>query len=322
MLLRVISAAVLAAHLCGTSAASPSTTDVNSSDAAGEKGLAVAHWDGIEVVPGDGISGLGKQARESIERWRTFAERRGYRIDLDESQRVLLVSNSERFQNVSRSLAIVDGALQRTAAFTGPRETPITILRASNEVDASTARVAADGLGFGGHVFMYVETGSFRERRAVDARLAEAVVHAELTLHAPFLSEWMADGLASAIANETTQRGIIGGEPKTFRNVQSKVSKTARARDRRSVDLFEVSGVEAGEKAAPLEAEAMTIVSFLRKHHEAAFRDLVIELGTNEPAQGRAKYRDEEDALRRHCGLGALEEIELALRKGRAYRKR
>ncbi|MEE2939531.1 MAG: hypothetical protein VX460_04020 [Planctomycetota bacterium] len=317
--MRVISAAVLAAHLGGASAATPSTATPS---AGGEKRLAVAHWDGIEVSPDAEVPGLGEQARESIERWRTFAERRGYRVDLDEGQRVLLVSDSERFQNASRSLAIVESVLERTAAFAGPRETPVTILRASNETDASTARVAADGLGFGGHVFVYVETGSLRERRAVDARLAEAVVRAELTVHAPFLSEWMADGLASAIANETTQRGIVRGEAKTLVSVQSSVSKIARDRDRRSVDLAEVSGVEAGEESAPREGEAMAIVSFLRRHHETEFSDLVIELGTTKPDRDRPKYRDEEDALRRHCGLGALEEIELALRKGRAYRRR
>lgn len=322
MLLRVISAAFLAAHLGGASAAAPSIATTTSPAGTGEKSLPVAHWDGIEVTPGAEIPGLEEQARQSIERWRTFAERRGYRVDLDEGQRVLLVSDSERFQNVSRSLAIVESVLERTSAFTGPRKTPVTILRASEEDDASTARVAADGLGFGGHVFVYVETGSLRERRAVDARLAEAVVRAELTVHAPFLSEWMADGIASAIANEATERAIVRGEVESFRSVQSSVTKIARKRDRRSVDLFEVSGVEVGKETAPREAEAMAIVAYLRKHHEAAFPELVVELGTNEPAQGRAKYRDEEDALRRHCGLGALEEIELALRKGRAYRKR
>lgn len=322
MLLRVISAAFLAAHVCGASAAAPSVVTATSPAGASEKALAVAHWDGVEIFPGAEIPGLGDQARVSIERWRTFAERRGYRVDLDGSQRIVLVSDDERFRNVSRSLAIVESVLARTAAFTGPRETPITIFRASNEEDAQTARVAADGLGFGGHVFVHVETGTLRERRAVDARLAEAVVRAELTAHAPFLSEWMADGIASAIANETTERGIVCGEAESFRSVQSSVSRTARKRDRRSVDLFEVSGVAPGEEAAPLEAEAMAIVAFLRKHHETAFADIVVQLGTNEPAQGRAKYHDEEDALRRHCGLGALEEIELALRKGRAYRKR
>ena len=59
---------------------------------------------------------------------------------------IVLVSDDERFRNVSRSLAIVESVLERTSAFTGPRETPITIFRASNEDDAQTARVAADGL--------------------------------------------------------------------------------------------------------------------------------------------------------------------------------
>ena len=75
MLLRVISAAFLAAHVCGASAAAPSVVTTTSPAGASEKALAVAHWDGIEVFPGAEIPGLGDQARVSIERWRTFAER-------------------------------------------------------------------------------------------------------------------------------------------------------------------------------------------------------------------------------------------------------
>ena len=113
-------------------------------------------------------------------------------------------------------------------------------------------------------------------------------MRAELTAHAPFLSEWMADGIASAIANEATERAIVRGEVESFpeRSIE-RFTKTARKRDRRSVDLFEVSGVEVGKEAAPREAEAMAIVAFLRKHHETAFPDIVVQLGTNEPAQGR-----------------------------------
>lgn len=320
MLLRVMSAAVLAAHIGGATFAASATN--HSPTAVSERGFAVAHWDGQEIFEGAEVPGLADPARECIERWRTFAERRGYRVDLDESQRVLVISDRDRFQNMSRSLAIVERVLERTEAYTGPRESPVMILRASNERDASTARVAADGLGFGGHVFTHVETGTLRERRAVDARLAEAVVRAELALHAPHLSEWMADGLASTIAEEATERGVIDGEAESFRAIQSKVSKDARKRDRRSVDLLEVSGVQPDEIVEPRQAEAMAIVAYLRKYHGTELRDIVADLGTTEPETGRAKYRDEEDALRRHCGLGALEEIELALRKGRSYRKR
>ena len=273
-------------------------------------------WDGVEIFPGAEIPAWRSGARVDRAR-RTFAERRGYRVDLDGSQRIVLVSDDERFRNVSRSLAIVESVLARTAAFTGPRETPITIFRASNEDDAQTARVAADGLGFGGHVFVHVETGTLRERRAVDARLAEAVVRAELTAHAPFRR--MADGIASAIANETTERGIVCGEAESFRSVQSSVSRTARKRDRRSVDLFEVSGVAPGEEAA-LEAEAMAIVAFLRKHHETAFADIVVQLGAN-ARPGRASTtmrRTRCAALRPRRARGDR----AALRKRRAYRKR
>lgn len=318
MLSRVICAAVLAAGSSAPALAAATSTSTGGT----ERAAAVARWDGVEVTEGAELPGLGGPARESIERWRTFAEKRGYRIDLDESQRVLVISDAERFKKMSSSLAIVERVLEEADALTQPREAPVMLLRASNERDAQTARKAADGLGFGGLVFTHVETGSLRERRAVDARLAEAVVRAELAIHAPQLSEWMADGLASAIAEEVTDRAVVDGETETFRTVQLQVSKRAKKRERVRVDLLEVSGVTPGEAVAPRQDEALAIMAFLRKHHGDAVSTLVSELGNSVPAPGRAKYLDEEDAIRRACGLNALEQIEVGLRKGKGYRGR
>lgn len=317
MLSRVWIAALLA---CAGSAGVVSAAQEARAVGAAGGGIAVAHWDGIEIARDGDVPGLHPIARESIERWRRFAENRGYRIDLDGTQRVLVISDRERFRNMSRSLAIVEGALAATEALTGPREAPVMLLRASCEEDAETARKASDALGFGGHVFTHVETGSLRERRAVDARLAEAVVRAELALHAPFLSAWMVDGLASSIAEDTTGRALVDDEPVVLSSVQLTVARRARTRDRQRVDLLELSGVAPGEAVTPREDEALVVMAYLRREHGDVLPDLVTDLGHGEPRAGRAKYLDEEDALRRHCGLAALEEIEAALRKGRAPR--
>lgn len=319
MLLRALLSTTL---LCGVGlegAAIAAHPGSGGSSGATKRSAPVAHWDTHAVEPGSDLRGLNDAARESIEQWRTFAEKRGYRIDLDPSQRILVLSDGERFENFSGSMAIIERVLDETDALTGPRKTPAVILRAKESKDKETARKAADALGFGGQVFTLLEKGSLKDRRAVDARLAEAVVRAELSLHLPFLSEWMADGLASALAEECTGRAIIDGDALTLRTTQSRVSKAAKKADRYSVNLLEISGTD-GSQGELMEAEAMAVMAYLREYQGQAFAATLSQLGSSAPIGRTAKYKDEERAIRRHCGLDALSEIERALRKGRTYR--
>lgn len=320
MLLRALLGTTLLLSVGAEGAAFAAHPGSGGSSRATERSTPVAHWDTHVVEPGSEVRGLNETARESIERWRTFAEKRGYRIDLDPSQRILVLSDEERFEKFSGSMAIIERVLDETEAITGPRKAPAVILRASGSKDKETARTAADALGFGGQVFTLVEKGTLRERRAVDARLAEAVVRAELSLHLPFLSEWMADGIASTLAEECTGRAIIDGHALTLHAAQSKVSRAAKKAGRHSVNLLAISGTQESHDGGPMEAEAMAVMAYLRRYQGQAFNRAISELGSSAPIGQTAKYKDEERAIRRHSGIDGLNEIERALQKGRSYR--
>ena len=280
----------------------------------------VAHWDGLEIFANEKVSGLSDGARESIEAWRGFAEDHGYRIDIDESQRVVVVSDAERFPKITSTLAIVENVLEATEPFAVDLANPIILVRAANEEDRKRADAVVESFETNESVFTMIEDGTRRERRAVEARLAEALVGARLEGSSPDISTWMRDGLASAISAETTGRALIDGEVETFRSVQSDVTRRFKDADVKRLDILEISGVRPGEADAPLEAEAMVLVAFLMKHYEAEFHAIVRDLGRSREIG--AKYEAEERALRRHCGLAALVEIAEGIAKGRRYRHR
>ncbi|MEM9802013.1 MAG: hypothetical protein AAGA20_16940 [Planctomycetota bacterium] len=281
---------------------------------------AVARWDGHVVERGEAIVGLSQPAQKAIETWRTFAKNRGYRVDLDETQSVLVVSDAERFRHFSASATVVERVLHELERFGAPDEVPIVVLRASNEDHLNTAVRAAEALGFAAHLVAYVEDAPRTERRAVDARLAEAIVHLQLELEEPHLSAWMADGLASCIAEETTGRALVDGETRTLRSVQSEVARAESDLGENYVSLYEISGVRLEAPAEPLESHAMAVMAFLWRYHGPALPRIVTELGRRTPMAGRSKYREEERSLERHLGPMALDELSEALREGHTYR--
>lgn len=280
----------------------------------------VARWDGVEIPSGGEVSGLGDAARETVEEWRAFAEENGYRIDVEESQRVVVVSYAERFPKITSSLAIVENVLEATEPFAADRADPIVLVRAANDDDLARAETLVESSEARSSVYAIVEEGNRRERRAVDARLAELLVGARLDGSSPDLSTWMQDGMASAIAVATTGRALIDGEARTFRSVQSDVARRFKENDVKRLDILEISGARPGEADAPLEAEAMVLMTFLLKHYGNELPAIVRDLGRSRE-QG-AKFEAEERALRRHCGIAALVEIAEGIAKGRRYRHR
>ncbi len=296
------------------------TTRVLHKKTTDNNGAGVARWDGKVIDADDEIRGLNDDAREAIETWRTFAIKRGYRVDLDETQRVLIVSDSDRFSHFSSSATVIERTLEALKPFSSPSDAPLVVLRASNPKDLKTALRASETLGFASFLTGYVEDGSRSDRRTVDARLSEAVVRQQLGLEAPFLSEWMADGLASYIADKTTGRAIVAGKARTLRSVQSDISRANGGNDAWRVSFYEVSGVQVKGPATPRESEAFAIVAHLGQHHAGSFARIVAELGRNAPTEGRAKYRAEERALERHVGKTALDHMSRALREGRSFR--
>lgn len=288
----------------------------------GKHRTTVAHWDGHAIFQDEAVSGLSEPAKRTVERWRQFAENRGYRIDLSEGQQAIVVSDAERFESISGSMAIVERVLAETDRFTGQYETPLVLLRASNVEDAETARRASDAMGFGSDVFTIVETGTRSDRRSVDARLAESLVTARLSIHAPGLSAWMVDGLSSAISEATTGRAIIDGELETLRSVQSDVSRSFKKEKVRKLDLLAISGVVPNEETAPQQDVAMALMAFLMEHETDGLPTIVSDLGGTSATGASAKYVAEEVALRRHCGIAAMTELADALTRGRSYRRR
>lgn len=262
--------------------------------------------------------GLSRPSRAMIERWEQFAARRGYRLDLDESQRILTVSDADRFAEFAHSEVTVERALEALEPFVGEQSGPLVLLRASSEDDATDARIASDALGFGDRVFVALETSTLAQRRLADARLAELVARAELDLFAPLLSEWMADGIASHVAIEATGRALVDGELSTLRQVRARVERE-RKRDRRvELDLLELGGRRPGRAARPMEADALCVVAYLMAEHEGAMPRIVGHLGTAQGSRGEAKSGQEARELRTAAGLAILSDLQDALRHGRS----
>ncbi|MGB0333300.1 MAG: hypothetical protein ACPGPE_15930, partial [Planctomycetota bacterium] len=163
---------------------------------------------------------LGAATRVAISRWYDFASRRGYRIDLDQDQRVVLLSDAERFERFSTSSALVERTVRSLAPFLSPGSEPVVILRATSKTDLATALKGARALEFDGQFGAYLEEGNATARREVDARLVEAVAAKIMSTEQPFLSRWMTDGIASFVAERSSSRALIHGELRTLRSVQ------------------------------------------------------------------------------------------------------
>lgn len=296
--------------MAGAPAVTP-TSNAPASDRA-----APIFWDG-DPVSAD-AEGLSRPSRAMIERWEQFAIRRGYRLDLDASQRILTVSDAVRFREFSRSQVTVERALDSLEAFVGEQSGPLVLLRASCEDDATDARIASDALGFGDRVFVELETSTLTERREADARLAELVARAELDLFAPLLSEWMADGIASHVAIASTGRAIVDGELRTMRQVRARVERERRSDERVELDVLQISGRRPGQDTRPMEADALCVVAFLMHEHEGAMPRVVGHLGTAQRSRGEAKSSQEVRELRTGAGLAILSDLQAALRDGRS----
>ena len=260
---------------------------------------------------------LGAATRVAISRWYDFASRRGYRIDLDQDQRVVLLSDAERFKRFSTSSALVERTVRSLAPFLSPGSEPVVILRATSETDLATAQKGARALEFDGQFSAYLEEGDATARREVDARLVEAVASKIMSTEQPFLSRWMTDGIASFVAERSSSRALIQGELRTLRSVQREVSR--RSSDEGwELDLFQLNG--GMDADAVMQAEAMAIIAFLFRHHEAALGSIVADLGHHEPDESRPRYEAEQRAFDHHLGLAGRDEIARALQKGRDYR--
>lgn len=249
-----------------------------------------------------------------VERWATFAENRGYRIDFDDSKRVMTVSDSDRFEVFTPSSIVIRCTLEAMEPYLADTNEPMVVLRASNEDDAQTARDASDALGFGHRVLVFVETGTFAERRAVDARLSEAIVAAELARSMPRLSEWVADGLASAIAQDITGRAIIDGESMTTSQLRSCVARTYKKDAATKLDVTRISGRKPWEETAPLEAEAARCFDYLLETYPEEIPALVRDLGGIDPKPGVSRSETEDRLIDRTLGTSVRAELMDALR--------
>jgi len=296
-------------------AGAPASTSAAPPTAAADRAAPI-FWGG-EPVTVD-ARGLTPPARAMIERWERFAARRGYRLDLDESQRILTVSDADRFAEFAHSEVTIARALEALEPFVGEQSGPLVLLRASSEDDATDARIASDALGFGDRVFVALETTTLAQRREADARLAELVARAELDLFAPLLSEWMADGIASHVAVEATGRALVDGELRTMRQVRARVERERRRDERVELDLLEMSGRSPGRAARPMEADALCVIAFLMTEHEGAMPRIVGHLGTAQGSRGEAKSSQEARELRTAAGLAILSDLQAALRAGRS----
>lgn len=274
-------------------------------------------WDGRLINDDEARrSALGAATRVAISRWHEFATRRGYRIDVDQDERVVLLSDSQRFKRFSTSAALVDRTVSSLAPFTSPGAKPVVVLRASVEDDLNTALKGARALDVDQHLHAYLEDGGRTARREVDARLVEALVQELLASQQPYLSDWITDGIASFVAERSSSRAMVGGEARTLRSVQQDVSQRA-SEDGWELDLFLLNGGAGGDV---MEAEAMAIVAFLHRYHENALGAIVAELGHTQPAEGQPSAELEQRAFARHLGLAGLDQVSEALKKGRNYR--
>ncbi|MEM8713859.1 MAG: hypothetical protein AAGG01_23190 [Planctomycetota bacterium] len=280
---------------------------------ASSSGAAVVRWDGRLVHQGDSVNGMRATARETVETWRRFGERRGYRVDLDESQRVVVISDSDRFGSFVASERVIERTLRRLDDFQGladPR--PIVLLRASNADDAFDAEFGAEALGVNNGLTVFEEYGTRRDVRSVEARLAETLVKGYLAEHQPHLSDWFADGLASLISEEVTGRALIDEEPVTARSVRIAVSARQRRAGWETLDLLRVLGVRNDFQIQ--EGEAMMILNLLDGD---LLETLVAELGQREVPASTAKSTVEREVFMSHLGEDAMRQLQTGLVNGR-----
>jgi len=284
----------------------------------GEVAPAEVRWDG-KVINEDEQrrNALGAATRVAISRWHDFATRRGYRIDVDRDQRVVLLSDHERFQRFSTSAALVERTIRSLAPFMSPGAEPVVILRATSQRDLDTALKGSRALDVDQNFDGYLEDGDATARREVDARLVECIASEIISAEQPFLSRWMTDGIASLVSERSSSRALIHGELRTLRSVQQEVSKRASVTGW-ELDLFRLNG--GMDADAVMQAEAMAIIAYLFRYQEAALGSIVTDLGHNQPDETRPSYEAEHRALDQHLGLAGRDEIARALKKGRDYR--
>lgn len=280
---------------------------------AGGGNTPAVRWDGHAVSQDDHVRGLRESSRRTMETWRQFAERRGYRVDLDETQRVIVISDSERFESFASSERIVDRALDRMEEFENTVDAgPLVVLRARSADDAAVALQGATALGVNQRLEIFEETGSLKDVRAVNARLAETVVRTHLHEHQPFLSDWMVDGISSLVAAEVTGRAMVDGKAVSLRSVLSQVSRAHKHDLDLTINLMEIGG-QAGDGTI-MEAEAMAVISFL---DDDILSTIVPELGQRGVSGQTAKFRQEEEALLSHVGKTALQDLQDSLERGK-----
>ncbi|WP_145198963.1 hypothetical protein [Planctomycetes bacterium Poly30] len=280
---------------------------------AGGGNAPVVRWDGQAISQDDEVRGLKGTSRRTLEAWRRFAERRGYRVDLDASQRVIVISDAERFESFASSERVVERVMEQLEELGATSDAaPLVLLRASTTEDVEDAKKGASLLGLGHRLEVFEETGTLRDVRAVNARLAESVARAHLNDHQPYLSEWMVDGIASLVAEEATGRAIIDGKAVSLRTVLGSVSKAHKHDQQHTIDLLKISG--AGSDDGPMEAEAMAVMSFLG---EEILHTIVPELGQRDVSQASSKVRVEEEALLSHMGKTALQDLQRSLMRGK-----
>ena len=273
----------------------------------------VVRWDGQPVSQEDEVEGLNDTSRDSIETWRQFAERRGYRVDLDESQRVMVISSANRFESFASSERVIERVLDRLEAFDGRADSgPLVVLRAMESQDAEDAINGAALLEVNHRLEVFEETGGRRDVRAVDARLAEAIARAHMADHQPFLSDWMADGLASLLSAEVTGRAMIDGEAMSLRDVRM---AAARAHRRDKADVLDVAALGGRASGKGLqEADAMVVMSLL---DEDLVPVIVSELGQHGEPQVVAKSSQELELLTSFYGKTGLKELQRSLKRGK-----
>ena len=280
---------------------------------AGGRLAPIVRWDGQPVDEDYDVQGLSDASVESIQTWRRFAERRGYRVDLDESQRVLVISGLERFESFTSSRRVVERVLDRLEDYDGMNsEGPLIVLRAMEIGDAEDAISGAELLQVDHRLQVFEETGSRRDVRAVDARLAEAVVRAHVAEHQPFLSEWMVDGLASLIAEDVTGRAIIDGEAVTLRQARLDAARKHKSDESATLEIAEIGGRVNGKGLQ--EADAMAVMSFI---DEDLRMEIVAELGQRGEPQLIAKSSQETEVFMSHFGKLGMRDLQRSLKRGK-----
>ncbi len=283
-----------------------------------EPAPAEVRWDGKLINEDERRrQALGAATRVAISRWHDFATRRGYRIDVDQDQRVVLLSDRDRFQRFSTSGALVERTVRSLAPFMSPGAEPVVILRATSQRDLDTALKGSRALDVDQNFDGYLEDGDATARREVDARLVECIASEIMRAEQPFLSRWMTDGIASLVSERSSSRALIHGDLRTLRSVQQEVSKRASTTGW-ELDLFRLNG--GMDADAVMQAEAMAIIAYLFRYQGAALGLIVADLGHHQPDDTRPNYEAEERAFDHHLGLAGRDEIARALKKGRDYR--